>query len=181
MPINKKIPNVFNQRQPFVRILHSLRDFSVLLTFEHTKDKSPFDLSGGQKRLVALAGVLAMKPEYLILDEPLAGLDPKGKAEFLNIINILHKEAGITILMVSHDASSVAKYADRIIYLEKGKALFAGETEKTFYNMFEHDNGTEQLPVIMQLLILLRKKGLPVDCLNADIEGGVTEIIRAIR
>lgn len=138
-------------------------------------------LSGGQKRLVALAGVLAMKPEYLILDEPLAGLDPKGKAEFLNIINILHKEAGITILMVSHDASSVAKYADRIIYLEKGKALFAGETEKTFYNMFEHDNGTEQLPVIMQLLILLRKKGLPVDCLNADIEGGVTEIIRAIR
>lgn len=138
-------------------------------------------LSGGQKRLVALAGVLAMKPEYLILDEPLAGLDPKGKKEFLDIIDALHKNADITILMVSHDASSVAKYSDRVIYMENGEAVFEGSTVETFYHIFEHCNSIEQLPTIMQLLIMLRKNGMEVNCLIADMDRGVQEIAKAIR
>ncbi|MGN0152477.1 MAG: energy-coupling factor transporter ATPase [Wujia sp.] len=119
-------------------------------------------LSGGQKRRVALAGVLAMKPEYLILDEPIAGLDPEGKSEMLQIIDILHREAGITIIMVSHDVESVAQYADRVIVLEQGNLVCNGRTAEVFYSLRDQ---RDNLPVVMQVLVGLRERGLPVACL----------------
>ena len=131
-------------------------------------------LSGGEKRRVALAGVLAMKPEYLILDEPLSGLDPEGKKQMLDIIDALHKDAGITIIMVSHDIESVAGYADRLVVLEAGELLSDGEPCQVFYDMFLKDKqGKIHLPVIMQLLTRLREKGL-------DNNVGIYNIIRAL-
>ncbi len=123
-------------------------------------------LSGGQKRRVALAGVLAMKPEYLILDEPLAGLDPEGKREMLEIIHTLHKQAGITIIMVSHDVESVADYADRLIVMTQGCIAYSGEVSEGFYKLVKYndfENGFENIPTIMRLLIKLRLAGMPVN------------------
>ena len=141
-------------------------------------------LSGGEKRRVALAGVLAMQPEYLILDEPLSGLDPKGKQNMLDIISALHKEAGITIVMVSHDMESVVRYADRLIALEKGQVLGDGAPVNVFYEMYLSAEDKEKelynLPVMMQLLIRLRSEGLEADCMVADIDEGINSIINAI-
>lgn len=140
-------------------------------------------LSGGQKRRVALAGVLAMRPEYLILDEPVAGLDPEGKREMLEIIDALHRDAGITIIMVSHDVEGVASYADRVIVMESGSMLYNGSPENAFYEMYLTDvneNNICGIPVIMQLLICLRKSGLEVNCISCNQEQGIRDIINAI-
>ncbi len=140
-------------------------------------------LSGGEKRRVALAGVLAMKPEYLILDEPVAGLDPQGKENMLKIIDTLHKEAGITIIMVSHDIESVAKYADRVIVMEEGALKYNGKPKQVFYQMaLDSEEGADNwnIPVMMQLLVKLRKKGLPVNCDATDIANGIRNIKGAL-
>ena len=141
-------------------------------------------LSGGQKRRVALAGVLAMKPEYLILDEPVAGLDPEGKRNMLNIIDALHKEAGITIIMVSHDIESVAEYADKVIVLEDGEIVYNGNPGQVFYRLAtkKQDVKTQikNVPVIMELLVKLRKNGLVVDCMTTDYRQGINNIISAL-
>lgn len=141
-------------------------------------------LSGGQKRRVALAGVLAMKPEYLILDEPVAGLDPEGKRNMLNIIDALHKEAGITIIMVSHDIESVAEYADKVIVLEDGETVYNGNPSQVFYRLAtkKQDVKTQikNVPVIMELLVKLRKNGLVVDCMTTDYRQGINNIISAL-
>lgn len=141
-------------------------------------------LSGGQKRRVALAGVLAMKPEYLILDEPFAGLDPEGKQEMLRIIDLLHKEAGITVILISHDADSAAAYADRLIVLDNGEVSGEGRPQEVFYDRREEET---PIPFVMELLIELRRRGLPVSCgFGADsqnvftIKSGTEEIIRAL-
>ncbi len=138
-------------------------------------------LSGGQKKRVALAGVLAMKPEYLILDEPTSGLDPVGKKEMLDIIDALHKEAGITIIMVSHDVEAMAEYADRLIVLESGQLKFDGDVAMGFYKQWCDNNSIANIPVIMQLLIKLRVAGMPVDCVETDVAKGVENIIKCIR
>ena len=138
-------------------------------------------LSGGQKRRVALAGVLAMKPEYLILDEPVAGLDPEGKREMLDIIDTLHKEVGITILMVSHDIESVATYADRVIVVEKGEIVYSGAPANAFYAIWKNSSDkTYNLPVMMQVLIKLRQSGLPVECFATSMEAGIKNIKQAL-
>jgi len=132
---------------------------------------------------VALAGVLAMQPEYLILDEPVAGLDPEGKENMLQIIEALHKEAGITIIMVSHDIESVAKYADRVIVLEHGQVKYNGSPERVFYLKALQDNAEDEtwnIPVMMQLLVKLRKAGLPVDCRTVDMRQGIMNIKAAV-
>ena len=95
-------------------------------------EKSPFELSGGQKRRVAIAGVLAMNPEVLILDEPTAGLDPRGRDEILAAVGRLHRERGITVILVSHSMEDVAKLADRIIVMHKGKAAMTGTPREIF-------------------------------------------------
>ena len=162
-------------------------------------------LSGGQKKRVALAGVLAMKPEYLILDEPTSGLDPVGKKEMLDIIDALHREAGITIIMVTHDVETIADRADRLIVLEGGKLSYDGDVAMGFYKQrydsyiggkdkvngeiakepvmrYTPDIATmANLPVVMQLLISLRLAGMPVDCVETAMTKGVENIINCIR
>ena len=99
--------------------------------------QSPFDLSGGQKRRVAIAGVLAMKPDVLILDEPTAGLDPKGRDEILDQIALLQKKTGITVILVSHSMDDVAKYVDRIIVMNKGRVMYDDEPREVFRHYME--------------------------------------------
>ena len=101
---------------------------------EESFDKSPFDLSGGEKRRVAIAGVIAMDPEILIMDEPTAGLDPKGKTEILDLINELHKARNMTVIMVSHNMDEVAEYADRVIVMHEGQILMDGDPHDVFAN-----------------------------------------------
>ena len=101
---------------------------------EESFDKSPFDLSGGEKRRVAIAGVIAMDPEILIMDEPTAGLDPKGKSEILDLINQLHKDRNMTVIMVSHNMDEVAEYADRVIVMHEGQVLMDGDPHDVFAN-----------------------------------------------
>lgn len=141
-------------------------------------------LSGGQRKRVALAGVLAMKPEYLILDEPTSGLDPVGKREMLDIIDALHREAGITIIMVTHDVEAIAERADRLIVLDGGRLSYDGDVAMGFYKQwYDSQNVADmaQVPVIMQLLIQLRLAGMPVDCVETDSLKGVENIIKCIR
>lgn len=141
----------------------------------------PLDkLSGGQRRRVALAGILAMQPEYLILDEPVAGLDPEGRGQMLEIINALNKEAKITIIAVSHDVESIARYADRVIVLEDKTAEEFNDGKEAFYHMYMKYGALEYLPVGMQLLVVLRSMGLETDCFEADIEGAVNAIQAAL-
>lgn len=126
-------------------------------------DKSPFELSGGQKRRVAIAGVLAMEPEILILDEPTAGLDPKGKNQILEEIGRLHKERGITIILVSHSMEDVAKYADRLVVMNKGRI----EYDDTPHEIFKHYRRLEKIglsvPQITRVMYKLKEAGFSVD------------------
>ena len=108
----------------------------VGLDYDKVKNLSPFDLSGGQKRRVALAGVIAMQPDYLILDEPLAGLDPVGKKKMLQILRALHRDAGITVVVVSHDADAVVEDAEQVLYLRDGKILEQGAPSDVFYRLW---------------------------------------------
>ena len=101
---------------------------------ESFMDKSPFDLSGGQMRRVAIAGVLVMKPSVLVLDEPTAGLDPKGQLEMMDLFNRLHEEEGITIILVTHQMEDVAKYADNMIVLDAGRIVDQGSPKHVFKN-----------------------------------------------
>lgn len=140
---------------------------------------SPFDLSGGEKRRVAIAGVLAMKPEILILDEPTAGLDPKGREEILNLIKTLHEENDISIVLVSHSMEDVAEYADRIIVMDKGKLLM-DDVPKNVFSMYE--KLTEiglSVPSPKRILTRLKINGIPVSNEPITVKGAVDEIYRA--
>lgn len=123
----------------------------------------PFDLSGGQKRRVAIAGVLAMKPQVLILDEPTAGLDPAGRDEILGMISKMHKELGITIILVSHSMEDVAKYVDRIIVMNQGSIMYDGEPREVFHQYEELEKIGLAAPQVTYLMHELRAHGLPVD------------------
>ncbi len=135
----------------------------VSLDFEEYKEKSPFELSGGQKRRAAIAGVLAMEPEVLILDEPTAGLDPRGRDEILSQIKRLHDEKKITVILVSHSMEDIAKLVDRIIVMHNGKIELTGPKEE----VFKHSKRLEEiglgLPQILYLVNALRAKGIPID------------------
>lgn len=142
---------------------------------------SPFELSGGQKRRVAIAGVLAMEPEVLILDEPTAGLDPKGRDELLDQLAKLHKERNMTIILVSHSMEDVANYAERILVLEKGRILFNQTPKEVFSHRKELEEiglGVPQVTCIMQEL---KNKGFPVTADATTIEEAKTEILRCLR
>lgn len=104
----------------------------VHLDFDELSEKSPFELSGGQQRRVAFAGVLAMRPSTLVLDEPVAGLDPAARADFLRLIEGLHKDHGLTVVMVSHNMNDIARLADRMIVMHEGEIAFLGTPEEIF-------------------------------------------------
>lgn len=137
---------------------------------EKYKEKSPFELSGGQKRRVAIAGVLAMQPEYLILDEPTAGLDPKGRDAILSQIQKLQKEQGISVILVSHSMEDVAKYVDRIIAMGKGRVQFDGTPEEVFTHADELKSIGLGIPQVTELGLKLSEKGfdIPGAMLNLD-------------
>ena len=142
--------------------------------------QSPFELSGGQKRRVAIAGVLAMKPEVLILDEPTAGLDPKGRDEILQQVKRLQQETGMTILLVSHSMEDVAEYVDRIIVMNQGSVMY----DDTPHNVFSHYKELEEVglaaPQVTYILNELQNRGLAVDTSATTISSAADEIMKAL-
>lgn len=140
--------------------------------------QSPFDLSGGQKRRVAIAGVLAMKPEVLILDEPTAGLDPKGRDEILDQIAHLKNETGITVVLVSHSMDDVAKYVERIIVMNKGKVMFDDIPRKVFQHYEELEKIGLAAPQVTYMMKELRDHGMDVTDDVTTIEEARDEILR---
>ena len=124
--------------------------------------QSPFDLSGGQKRRVAIAGVLAMKPDVLILDEPTAGLDPKGRDEILDQIALLQKKTGITVILVSHSMDDVAKYVDRIIVMNKGRVMYDDEPREVFRHYMELEKIGLAAPQVTYIMKDLQNQGIMV-------------------
>ena len=141
--------------------------------------QSPFDLSGGQKRRVAIAGVLAMKPEVLILDEPTAGLDPKGREDILNLISKLHKDMGITIILVSHSMDDVADYVQRIIVMNKGRVAFDDEPKKVFAHYKELEEIGLSAPQVTYVMQELKNAGFNVDVNATTLTEAKNEILKA--
>lgn len=125
--------------------------------------QSPFDLSGGQKRRVAIAGVLAMKPEVLILDEPTAGLDPKGRDDILGLVQKLHNEQGLTIILVSHSMEDVARYVSRLVVMNHGEKVFDGTPKEVFRHYKELEAIGLAAPQITYVVHKLIDKGIPLD------------------
>lgn len=136
---------------------------SVGLDYETYKDKSPFELSGGLKRRVAIAGVLAMEPKVLILDEPTAGLDPRGRDEILSEIKSIHENRKITVILVSHSMEDVAKIAERIIVFDKGKVFLDGDPREIFRNEDKLLGVGLGIPQITSLMRTLKKRGLDIN------------------
>lgn len=143
--------------------------------------QSPFDLSGGQKRRVAIAGVLAMKPEVLILDEPTAGLDPKGRDEILDQIAKLREETGITVILVSHSMEDVAKYVDRIIVMNRGQVLFDHEPREVFRHYKELEQVGLAAPQVTYIMHELKARGLNVNTDITTIAEAKNEILKALK
>jgi len=141
--------------------------------------QSPFDLSGGQKRRVAIAGVLAMKPKVLILDEPTAGLDPQGREEILGLIKKLQKETGITIILVSHSMEDVAEYVERIIVMNRGKVMYDDVPKEVFKHHKELEEVGLAAPQVTYIMEALREKGLAVSKEATTVEEATEEILRA--
>ncbi len=143
--------------------------------------QSPFDLSGGQKRRVAIAGVLAMKPKVLILDEPTAGLDPKGRDELLDKLSEIRRESGCTILLVSHSMEDVAKYADRIIVMDKGQVAF----DDVPLNVFRHHRELKEMglgiPKITEAMYALNEAGIKISTDIVTVEDAVEELTKILR
>jgi energy-coupling factor transport system ATP-binding protein len=152
----------------------------VGLDYETYKNKSPFDLSGGQKRRVAIAGVVAMEPRVLILDEPTAGLDPKGRDEILGELYKLHKSYNMTIILVSHSMEDVAKVADRILVMDEGKCVLDGTPKEIFKEVDTLENVGLAVPQVTYLMRELRKVGfeLPDDIFT--LEQAKKELLRIL-
>ena len=145
-----------------IEIQHRVTEaMDMLKLSKKLRKKSPFELSGGQKRKIAIAGVLAMKPKYLILDEPTAGLDPKGREEFLELIADLHRQ-GLTVVMVSHSMDDIARYAQRMIVLEHGEIRLEGTPQAVFAQPELLDQIGLGVPTLTRLLIELQKQGWDV-------------------
>ncbi len=142
--------------------------------------QSPFDLSGGQKRRAAIAGVLAMKPEVLILDEPTAGLDPKGRDEILDQIARLQKEAGITVILVSHSMEDIARYVDRIIVMNRGSVLFDDSPKEVFRHGRELEEVGLAVPQVTYILRELKERGMAVHTDATTLEEAEREILQAL-
>ena len=141
---------------------------------------SPFELSGGQKRRVAIAGVLAMRPKVLVLDEPTAGLDPKGRDEILDQIAYLHKESDLTVILVSHSMEDIARYADRLIVMNSGEVMY-NDTPK---NVFAHYQELEKVglaaPQVTYIMHDLKMKGFPVGVTATTVGEAADEIMHAL-
>ncbi len=173
-PVNQGIP----KNEAGLRAFEALKNVGMP---EELYDQSPFDLSGGQKRRVAIAGVLAMKPEVLILDEPTAGLDPKGRDEIFEQIVRMHEEEHMTIILVSHSMEDVAKYVDRMIVMNQGQILY----DQTPANVFAHYKELESIglaaPQVTYLMHELREAGFAVHTDASTVADAKKEILGILR
>jgi energy-coupling factor transport system ATP-binding protein len=154
---------------------------AVGFNFDEIKDKSPFDLSGGQKRRVAIAGVIAMRPDYLILDEPTAGLDPAGRNEIFEQIKKLHKSKKQTVILVSHSMEDIAKLVDKVIVLYKGKVHMQGTPKEIYRNADELVRIGLGVPQIVEVVMELRKRGFNIKDDIITVEEAKNEIIMELR
>ena len=143
--------------------------------------KSPFELSGGQKRRVAIAGILAMHPQVLILDESTAGLDPKGRDEILDQVALLQKERKITVILVSHSMEDVARYVDRIIVVNDGKILFDDTPKQVFQHYKELESVGLAAPQVTYVVKALKEKGWDIDTTATTVEEAKEAILLAIK
>ena len=145
----------------------------VGLSMEAFAEKSPFELSGGEKRRAALAGILAMRPKYLVLDEPMAGLDPQGRQSILSMLEELRKQTGCSIIMVSHSMEDVARHADRILVMSRGEVKYVGTPQAVFSHNEELEKLGLSLPAPCRVAAMLRARGIdaPEDvCTREDLE-----------
>lgn len=148
---------------------------------ESYENMSPFDLSGGQKRRAAIAGILAMEPGTLILDEPTAGLDPKGRDEILGLLRKLHEERGITVILVSHSMEDVANYVGRIIVLSRGRVLYDDLPEHVFIHVKELEEVGLAAPQVTYIMDALAQEGWDVDCTATTIRQACGQILRCLQ
>lgn len=153
----------------------------VGLDYETLKDVSPFELSGGQKRRVAIAGVLAMHPEVLILDEPTAGLDPKGRDEILEQLKELHQKENNTVILVSHSMEDIAKYVSEIFVMHDGKVVLEGRPQEVFQNTEILENIGLAAPQVTYVGKKLSEKGVVLGTDLYTVDGAVTELLRLLR
>ncbi len=161
-----------------VRVKEALS--TVGLDYNEVKDKSPFDLSGGQKRRVAIAGVIVAKPEILVLDEPAAGLDPKGKREFLELLLKLHKDFVKTIIIVSHDMNLVAEYCTRAAVFSGGKIIATGTPKEIFSDRNIIEKSGLDLPLTAALTEKLKSKGIITDS-DFTVEDFTEKLVVALK
>lgn len=154
---------------------------TVGLDYELFKDRSPFELSGGQKRRVAIAGVIAMQPKVLVLDEPTAGLDPHGRDEILGEIQEIFIKRGITIILVSHSMEDVAKLVDRILVMHNGKIDMDGSTREVFKKSYELEKKGLGIPQITKFMKEYRAKGHDINDDILTVEEAKVELLRYLR
>lgn len=143
-------------------------------------ESSPFELSGGQKRRVAIAGVLAMRPKVLVLDEPTAGLDPKGRDDILDQIAYLHKETDMTVILVSHSMEDIARYVDRIIVMNKGEVMYNDTPKHVFAHYQELENVGLAAPQVTYLVHELKERGFQIRDGVTIVEEAADEIVRVL-
>ena len=167
-----------NQEEVRTRVKRSME--MVGLDYETYKNVSPFDLSGGQKRRVAIAGVIAMEPKVLILDEPTAGLDPKGRDDILEQIKTLHEKYKMTIVLVSHSMEDVGKLAERIVVMNKGKIALMGKPAEIFKEVETLESIGLAVPQVTYLMRALREKGFNVSDEVFTVEQGSKELLRVL-
>ncbi len=152
----------------------------VGLDFESFKDRSPFNLSGGQQRRIAIAGVLALKPEVLILDEPMAGLDPAGRRKLLELLRHLHRDIEMTIILISHRMEEIARLASRVLVMDRGKIILEGRPAEVFNERERLKDIDLDLPVVTDILKKLKEKGLKVRTDVFALEDARDEILTAL-
>lgn len=156
------------------------REALALVGFpEKYYSQSPFELSGGQKRRVAIAGILAMHPRVLVLDEPTAGLDPKGRDEILDQIQHLHRETGMTVILVSHSMEDIANYVDRIIVMNRGEKMLDGTPKEVFSHYKELEKVGLAAPQVTYVMHDLKERGFPVSTDATTILEAADEIMRS--
>ncbi len=168
-----------SQEEVDYRVKESLE--LVGFNYNKIKDASPFDLSGGQKRRVAIAGVLAMKPDYLILDEPTAGLDPAGRNEIFGQIKKLHEKSNVTVVLVSHSMEDIAKLVNRVIVLSKGKIHMEGTPKQIYSQAEELQKIGLGIPQIASIVKELRNRGFDIKPDILSVEEAKTEILKEVR
>lgn len=139
-------------------------------------EKSPFDLSGGQKRRVAIAGIIAMRPDVLVLDEPAAGLDPRGRAAIFENIVEYQRKSGKTVVVVSHSMEDMAKYCDELVVMSKGKIILNGDCEEVFSHSDTLSDVGLDIPQSTKLLLALKKRGFDVDCGAYTVEDAISQL-----